>query len=310
MQSPVDGKHTKKEKIKMIKIVQASEVGVGALTLLIYGFPGVGKTSLALTSAKPILLDFDGGSYRALHRDRAPMVRIESWRDVKDLAPSDLHPYKTVVVDTVGSCLDSLALDLMSNDPRLGRAGSLTLQGYGQLKSSFRSWLLLLHSAGLDVSLLAHTDEERSGENTVERIVAAGSSKNEVYRQSDLIGRVLATPTGRVLSCDPSETAHGKSCGLDGPVKINPEDSNTLADIISQVRAKFNQKSADQNKESKRLESVSEKVAGIETIEGYNKFLDELSTSNAKAADKRILNNAAKKAGLKYDKETKRFIYA
>ena len=35
-----------------------------ALSALIYGQPGMGKTTLALSSPQPLLLDFDGGVHR------------------------------------------------------------------------------------------------------------------------------------------------------------------------------------------------------------------------------------------------------
>lgn len=38
-----------------------------ALSALIYGQPGMGKTTLALSSPQPLLLDFDGGVHRVNH---------------------------------------------------------------------------------------------------------------------------------------------------------------------------------------------------------------------------------------------------
>ena len=37
-----------------------------ALSALIYGQPGMGKTTLALSSPQPLLLDFDGGVHRVM----------------------------------------------------------------------------------------------------------------------------------------------------------------------------------------------------------------------------------------------------
>ena len=49
-----------------LKIVQPSEpLPVDNLVLTLYSAPGWGKTSLACTADKPLLLDADKGSHRA-----------------------------------------------------------------------------------------------------------------------------------------------------------------------------------------------------------------------------------------------------
>lgn len=47
-----------------------------ALSALIYGQPGMGKTTLALSSPQPLLLDFDGGVHRVNAAHRVDTVQI------------------------------------------------------------------------------------------------------------------------------------------------------------------------------------------------------------------------------------------
>jgi hypothetical protein len=67
-----------KEKSMALKIVRSSDpIRVERLNLVIYGPPGVGKSSLAFTADTPLLLDFDQGAHRAANRK--DIVRVAQW---------------------------------------------------------------------------------------------------------------------------------------------------------------------------------------------------------------------------------------
>src|SRR5690606_12335554 len=115
----------------------------------IYGAPGLGKTSLAFTADTPLLLDFDQGAHRAANRK--DIVQVRAWGDVTSITEDDLAPFNTIIVDTAGRALDALTADIIRRNPKLGRGGALTLQGYGALKAEFIAWLKLLNGFGKDV---------------------------------------------------------------------------------------------------------------------------------------------------------------
>ena len=68
-------------------IIKATDaIAVEHPVLLIFGQPGIGKTSLAYSAADPLVLDFDQGAHRAANRrdtlaisGRGPILR-SSWR--------------------------------------------------------------------------------------------------------------------------------------------------------------------------------------------------------------------------------------
>ena len=70
------------------------------LVVTIFGQPGIGKTSVAFSASRPLLLDFDGGSQRAV--GRKDVVRIRSWSDVAGIEAEDVEDFDTIVIDTVG----------------------------------------------------------------------------------------------------------------------------------------------------------------------------------------------------------------
>ena len=193
-----------------LKIVKPSEpIQVSTIVFTLYAAPGLWKTSLAQTADSPLTLDFDKGIYRAFNRRAS--VAIGAWSDVSAMTAEDLEPYKTVVVDTAGRALDVLSQDIIAGNPKMGRTdGSLSLQGFGALKSRFSQWQAFLRLAfGKDIILVCHMDEQKNGDDILERIDAQGSSKNEIYKSSDAMCRIrldnrdqryldFRSPTGRI----------------------------------------------------------------------------------------------------------------
>ena len=118
-----------------LRITKATEpLFVDRINLCIYGAPGIGKTSLGFTAENPLLLDADEGAYRAANRKDS--VVVKKWADMASIQKSDLDPYSTVIVDTAGRTLDKLSADIIEGNPKMGRGGALTLQGFGELKLS------------------------------------------------------------------------------------------------------------------------------------------------------------------------------
>ena len=215
---------------------------------VIYGPPTLGKTSLALTASKPAVLDFDNGSHRASYRAGKAILQVKDWKQIAEMKAEDFAEYDTIVIDTIGKCLEVLAADIMRSDPKAGRGGSLTLQGYGALKGRFRAWLNLLRTWGKDIVLVAHVSEETRGEDVVDRIDAMGSSKNEVFQAADLVGRIFITDQGsRMITFHPSASAYCKNVGTGiDPIALKkpPEAPEQMAEVLQQAKDLINAESA------------------------------------------------------------------
>lgn len=226
-----------------LRIVPASDpLSIENIVLTIYAAPGLGKSSLSFTADKPLMLDFDRGAHRAA--TRGDSVPVSSWADVASMTAEDLAPYSTIIVDTAGRALDALAADIIAGNPKAGRGdGSLTLQGYGTLKSRFAQWQSFLRSLKKDLVLVCHMDEQKNGDETQERIDAQGASRNEIYKSSDAMCRVrLDSKDARYLDFDPRQGGFGKNPAQLPKIAFpDPrENPRVLADVIAQIKGSIN----------------------------------------------------------------------
>lgn len=293
-----------------INFIDGAKVKVKNICTVIYGAPGVGKTTLALTASNPAMLDFDNGSHRGSHRSGKAIAVIEDWQDAS-MNADDLKQYDTVVIDTVGRALDYLSADIIRNNPKHGKNGALTLQGYGALKAGFKAFLDQLKTFGCDVVLIAHMDEQTQGDDVVERIQAMGSSKNEIYQSADLMGRIFIHGKDRILSFNPNVTSFGKNVGLND-IKLDASTEDTLATIIKSAKDKINEfASKDEAKRKQEREALQALEKRIDEFgddpDEWNELVKDVGGSNATPAMKRLVIKQGKERGLVWDAKAKQF---
>lgn len=293
-----------------LRITKSTDViEVKNLTACIYAVPGVGKSTLGFTAEKPLLLDFDKGSYRA--GNRRDTVQIESWADVTSITADDLAPYSTLIVDTAGRALDALTAAIISENPKMGRGGALTLQGFGELKARFIAWTKLVRSFGLDVVLVSHADEQRSGDDIIERLDIQGGSKNEIYKAADVMGRLYLQGGKRMLNFSPTDTAFGKNPAQMPPLEVPHYTKNPhfLADVLADIKGALNKLSEDQVKAASMLADWKAKIDEAKTPEDFTTLLPTTRDADPLVRDnvQRMFAAAAKAKGYKFDKKANAF---
>jgi hypothetical protein len=296
-----------------LRIVPASDpLPVENIVLTIYAAPGLGKSSLSFTADKPLMLDFDKGAHRAA--TRGDSVPVSSWSDISSMTAEDLAPYSTIIVDTAGRALDALAADIIAGNPKAGRGdGSLTLQGYGTLKSRFAQWQSFLRSLHKDLVLVCHMDEQKNGDETQERIDAQGASRNEIYKSSDAMCRIrLDGKDQRYLDFDPRQGGFGKNpAQLPKIAFADPrQNPRVLAEVIGQIKGSINAMTEEQAEARKGQEAWSQAIAGAQKAEDFNALMKISQERKYRDFMKRALLDAATAAGLAFDTKVKAFVVA
>lgn len=295
-------------------IQETDMIDVSSLSMLIYGPPGAWKTSLAQTADGPLTMDFDRGAHRSFNRKA--VMRFDRWADVDEARAELTAPkYRTVVADTVGRALDSLASDIISANAKHGSAsGGLTLQGYGVLKARFGTWVNLLRTAGKDVVMIAHEKEERDGDDRYMRPDIIGGSYTEVMKFTDLVGYLNVDRQGkRWLDFNPSDRHIGKNAAgwkrLEVPdLKANPR---FLAELLADAKTVIG-KTAEAS--AQLAQEVNAWVSRLDTLNGtgdLNALCAEMKGKLKNGAKDQVwhaIQAFAAKHNLEFDKKAKVFV--
>ena len=293
-----------------LKITKAEEViEIKQLCTTIYSQPGLGKTSLAFTASRPLLLDFDKGAYRAV--DRGDVVQVESWADVAQITPADLQDYDTIILDTVGKALDFLAADILEKQPKMGWGGALNQQGWGQLNVKFRGFLSSLKKHGKDIVLIAHMDEKADGDGIKERLKIQGGSKDLVLTDSDMIGRISVYNGQRVLMFSPTETSFGKDpasfVSRPIPDASSAEYKTFLNDILTGTKEALNSLSEAQVARKSEVEWFTATLPSITDLDAINELLGRAKKAGADVS--RMVVKRAEELGGEFDPESRAYVY-
>lgn len=261
-----------------LKITPPSEpIATTSLIITLFGQPGIGKSTLAYSAPRPLLLDFDGGAQRA--KGRKDTVRVSSWADVADITAADMAPYDTIALDTVGRALEFLADQLVKDNSKFKRTtGELTQQGYGALKGAFRDWMRPIRLSGKHLIFIAHEKEEKEGENTICRVDAMGATRTEVVRLSDLVGFVSAVNGKPTLDFNPTDKHTGKNCAGFAPLAIADiaQEPLWLANVMTEALTRMNALTEAQREREAELAQWLEVIGGLTDADAINRTITQL----------------------------------
>lgn len=255
---------------------------------LLYGQPGIGKSTMALSAPSPVLLDFDNGVHRINIQHQVDTLQVVSYDDFLEVLQSgELAPYKTIVIDTAGKMLDYMGAWLIKNDPKLGqRDGSLSLKGYGARKSEFIRVLKAISIMGKHIVFVAHEREEKEGDQKIIRPEIGGSSAGDLIKELDLVGYVQAIGKQRTVSFDPCEKFYGKNtCNLPSTIavpRLIDEQGNVIAqnDLLETIFKSYQNNLEKRKEEVKRyndlIELIDQNIAAITDCESLNEATKRL----------------------------------
>ena len=214
------------------------------IVLIITGAPGVGKTTLACSAGNPIVIDTDKGMARVKVNHRKDTSEARTYKEIRaDIAEAQKAGYDTLVVDTVGSLLDAMKADIIEENPKMAQTdGSLSLKGYGALKSAFLAFSAEVRAKFYNVVFIFHEFAQRDGDNIFYDIICEGSTKQLVWQPADLGGRLFLRDGRRYLAFTPTESYNAKSgYGISGIIEVpelkDGDPNDFLARLFDKVRS-------------------------------------------------------------------------
>lgn len=288
------------------------------ITMLVYGQPGVGKTTLAVSAPDAVLFDYDGGVQRINGAHQTLTVQIRSWEDTSEALDEIVASYpdvKTIVIDTVGKMLDFMSEYIVRNNSRMKKSdGTLSLQGYGLRKSMFIDFIKKTAVLGKNIIFVAHEKEEKRGDDTVKRPDIGGSSANDLVKELDLVGYMQMLGKDRTIAFNPTEAYYAKNtCNLPAVTKIPlvvDETGMAVGDnnFVRRVLATYKKTQAATQEETRKydtlVDNIRTAVTTAQNAEGLNAILESIGKTqiyNSKMVGEKMVAQKAKALGLNFN---------
>lgn len=263
----------------MIRNPNEIKEGAKRIRMLIAGYPGIGKSTLALSAPKPLHIDVDFGIDRIEPRYRMPYIQPASYEEIlEDLTPMNVQDFETLVFDTGGKLISLMSIWAIKKDPKNGRRdGSLSLQGYGVVGREFvRLMDYCFYELQKNIVIVFHATEEKDGDNVRLRIKVEGQTKNNVWEPMDLGGFVEMYGNDRTIGFSNCERYFAKGTrGISGIRKIPALSATSPNDFLTRLFAEYNAKAAEET-----ARGEAEKAAYEAAMARGREIIDSLLDAN------------------------------
>lgn len=284
------------------------------LFIIIAGVPGIGKTTLALSAPKPLLIDLDKGVDRVETRYRTDTDVVSSYEELRsDLEKADLSPYETIVIDTGGKLLEMLKPVVIARDPKNAQKnGELSLKGYGAVKKMFNEFVTFVKSLNKHLVMVFHATEVADGETTKLRIRMEGKSRDEVWDSVDIGGFLEMRGNKRTIGFSNCERYYAKGThGIHGvydiPTLANGNNNTFLTELINNVLNDLTSENKEFTEYQELMRALLPHITNADNAKLLNKAYEEVKKAEHKLTSKNelwnALNERAKALGLVYDKD-------
>lgn len=304
----------------MIKKPEEMTFSDKKFSMLLYGAPGVGKTTLALSAPDPIIIDFDRGMSRVKAQHRKTAIFCDNYEEVlTDIKSPEVSDCQTLIIDTGGSFVTFLQDWAMRTNPTVNRQknGAISLKGFGAVKSEFSRFTSMVKDVmNKNIIYVFHSQEQQDKDgNAQQRLMCEGAAKNIVWTPCDFGGYVQMIGDQRVICFSPEQEFFAKGChGINGKYTIpnlGDADSN---DFLTRIfdKAKANIEAENEafapireqyDKTMIQVQDIIENIVDAETANAAVSSipaLEHVLTSEKEA--RAMLKARTDELGLKYTK--------
>ena len=306
------------------------------ISFLICARPGVGKTTLAESAPKPLIVDLENGIDRVEACYRGDVSTIEgnvAEEDkyelfVHDLLNEDLSDYETIIIDSLGKLVDLLKPVVIKESAAnaLKDGKTLSMKGYGAVSQKVSDFIQMVKGLGKHVGFISHVTEKDDGEVIKTRLNIAGSTKDKIWDDIDLGGYMTYLGKDRVIYFTPSEQWDAKGThGITGMYKIPTlkstkeggkfSDNHFLSDLFRVFLEDLNSTKEQYNSDLQIYNNamlIKDKLLSVNSVEQLNSIVEEIkNTTHALTSREELLSfvqNKAKELNAIYDKTTKHYI--
>ncbi len=304
----------------MIKKPEEMTFSNKKFSMLLYGAPGVGKTTLALSAPDPIIIDFDRGMSRVKAQHRKTAIFCDTYEEVlEDIKSPEVAECQTLIIDTGGSFVTFLQDWAMRTNPAVNRQknGAISLKGFGAVKSEFSRFTSMVKDVmNKNIIYVFHSQEQQDKDgNAQQRLMCEGAAKNIVWTPCDFGGYVQMIGDQRVVCFSPEQEYFAKGChGINGKFTVPNLGATDCNDFLTRMfdKAKANIENENEafapvreqyDKVMARAQEIIDSVTDAETANKAAESIGALEHALTSKKEAGVLLKAKTDAlGLKYTK--------
>ena len=300
--------------------------------VILYGPPGIGKTTTALSDGKfgadTLLINLERGAsrVRGVHYALASVLTASTYEEVlQDLETPQAEKASTIVIDTCETLVNYLKDWALRTKPDAKtKSGTFNgLKGFGHVKSELESFInRIKNTMHKNVVYIFHCDEKADKDgNPVQRLRCEGSFRNTVWTGIDF-GAYIQMINGKRVACfTPDQEYFAKGChGIEGQIPIPQLKEGDVNDFLARLFEKARTNMQAESDSLKAMLSAYETtmsevrriVDGVVDAESANAALavlpglDHALTSRREASA--MLAAKAKQIGIVYNPIGKEYI--
>jgi ATP-dependent Lon protease len=281
------------------------------VVIVLYGEPGIGKTSLFNTANNPLLLDFDRGVDRSINRQDTLLVR--KWEDVQEEEKAGtFKDYQTIGIDTAKAALDDFLMTYVVKQDYKNAKNKLA--AYGAIGDEFKIFVSNRRSENADLVIIAHSKDEKEGDMIKKIPDVTGGSYNLLLRIADQVGYMKTVNNKRTIQFEPSDGTIGKNVAripiIEIPNETEPAFKTFMADLINNVKSAINAMSEAQKEAIDKMEKFKQEIEECQDPDTMNSIFSIIvdMPNPYQAALRKLIKLRADKLGFIADPATKSFI--